>query len=103
MHIPNSTYRLQFNSGFKFSDAAGIAEYLHQLGISGIYASPIMKAKKGSTHGYDTVDQNQINPEIGRQEEFDSLIEALHSKGMSWIQDIVPNHMAYSYENQMLS
>jgi (1->4)-alpha-D-glucan 1-alpha-D-glucosylmutase len=102
MNIPHSTYRLQFNSGFKFSDAAGIIEYLHKLGISGFYASPIMKAKKGSTHGYDIVDQNQINPEIGRQEEFDSLIEALRRNGMSWIQDIVPNHMAYSHENQMI-
>ncbi len=102
MYIPKSTYRLQFNSEFKFSDAAAIIGYLSMLGISDVYASPVMKAKKGSMHGYDIVDQNQFNPEIGRQEDFDSLSEALKTRGMGWIQDIVPNHMAYSPENQML-
>jgi (1->4)-alpha-D-glucan 1-alpha-D-glucosylmutase len=102
MYIPKSTYRLQFNSGFKFSDAEGIIDYLGKLGISDIYASPVMKARKGSMHGYDIVDPNQFNPEIGTQDDFNSLTEVLKSKSMGWIQDIVPNHMAYSHENQML-
>ncbi|HVO74536.1 MAG TPA: malto-oligosyltrehalose synthase, partial [Ignavibacteriaceae bacterium] len=102
MRIPASTYRLQFNKEFKFNNAAGIISYLSLLGITDIYASPVMKARKGSMHGYDIVDQNQINPEVGTDDEFNSLIEELHKEKMGWIQDIVPNHMAYSYENQML-
>ena len=37
--VPRSTYRLQFNAGFTFGDAAGIVDYLHALGVSHCYAS----------------------------------------------------------------
>lgn len=102
MHIPISTYRLQLNSSFGFKAAKDIVPYLNSLGISDIYASPILKARKGSTHGYDVVDPNQINPELGREEEFEELIVDLKEKGMFWLQDIVPNHMAYDKQNLML-
>ena len=71
--------------------------------MSDIYASPIFKAKKGSTHGYDVVDSNEINPELGAVQDFDTLHSEMQKRGMGWIQDIVPNHMAIDYENQMLS
>ncbi|MFK8183979.1 MAG: malto-oligosyltrehalose synthase [Phormidesmis sp.] len=102
MRIPVATYRLQFTPDFGFEKAKAIADYLDQLGISDIYASPIFKARSGSQHGYDVVDQNQINSELGGRNEFESLVEDLHERGMGWLQDIVPNHMAYDGENQYL-
>ena len=99
MRIPVSTYRVQFNRDFRFVDAIRIVDYLHDLGITDLYASPILKARPGSMHGYDVVDPTQINPEIGTLEEFNRLIEALHRKGMGLILDIVPNHMAASVDN----
>jgi len=91
--IPVATYRLQFNYQFKFSDARSIVSYLHDLGISDCYASPYFKAKKGSLHGYDILDHNQINPEVGTEEEYDELIEELQKYRMGQLLDIVPNHM----------
>lgn len=102
MHIPTATYRLQFSSSFGFEAAGRIADYLARLGITTIYASPIFKARKGSTHGYDVVDPNQLNPEVGTREEFDALVEKLHERGLGWLQDFVPNHMAYDSSNAML-
>ena len=63
MRIPSSTYRLQFNSQFTFNDALGLVDYLSDLGITDIYASPIFSARRGSIHGYDVVDPTRINPE----------------------------------------
>jgi (1->4)-alpha-D-glucan 1-alpha-D-glucosylmutase len=102
MHIPSATYRLQFNPDFGFEAARRIIPYLAELGISTVYASPIFKARKGSTHGYDVTDPNQINPELGSEEEFDALIETVHQHGLGWLQDFVPNHMAYDSDNDML-
>jgi (1->4)-alpha-D-glucan 1-alpha-D-glucosylmutase len=102
MHTPAATYRLQFNSGFGFRAAQKIIPYLAELGISTVYASPIFKARKGSPHGYDVTDPNQINPELGTREDFDALIETVHQHGMGWLQDFVPNHMAYDSLNWML-
>jgi (1->4)-alpha-D-glucan 1-alpha-D-glucosylmutase len=102
MHIPTATYRLQLSPDFTFNDAAGIVQYLSDLGISHIYASPIFKARTGSRHGYDIVDPNQLNPELGTPEDFESLIDELRRHDMHWLQDIVPNHMAYDSNNLML-
>jgi len=99
VRIPVSTYRLQFNRDFRFADAIRLVDYLHDLGITDLYASPIFKARPGSTHGYDVTDPTQINPEIGTPEEFNQLVEALRAKGMGLVLDIVPNHMAASVEN----
>ena len=93
LRIPVSTYRLQFNSHFRFNDAREIVSYLHRLGISDIYASPYFKASPGSLHGYDILDQNSLNPEIGSDDEFEAMIEELKQNGMGQILDIVPNHM----------
>lgn len=102
MRIPTATYRIQFNPEFGFAAAQDIVDYLKNLGISDIYASPIFKARKGSTHGYDVVDPNQLNPELGGEAAFEPLIETVHRHGMGWLQDIVPNHMAYDGQNPYL-
>ncbi len=97
--VPRATYRLQFNAGFTFADARNIAPYLAELGISDVYASPILRARKGSTHGYDVVDANSLNPELGSDDDFDSLHQELNRLGLGLLLDIVPNHMAASAEN----
>ena len=102
MRIPLATYRIQFSPTFGFSAAKDIVPYLHELGISDIYASPIFQARKGSPHGYDVVDPTRLNPELGTTEEFEALIEEVRRYDMGWIQDIVPNHMAYDGQNRML-
>jgi (1->4)-alpha-D-glucan 1-alpha-D-glucosylmutase len=90
---PRATYRVQLNREFKFVDAARIVPYLARLGISHLYTSPVLKARSGSTHGYDVVDHTVLNPEIGTQEEFDELVDTLHAHQMGLIVDIVPNHL----------
>ncbi len=102
MKIPVATYRIQFNPDFGFKQTREIVSYLCQLGISDIYASPVFKAKKGSPHGYDVVDMNSLNPDLGTLKDFDELIENLKRSGVGWLQDIVPNHMAFDGENQKL-
>ncbi|MGR8952282.1 MAG: malto-oligosyltrehalose synthase, partial [Gammaproteobacteria bacterium] len=91
--IPVSTYRLQFSRQFTFAEAARWVPYLRQLGISHCYASPYLKARPGSSHGYDIVDHHALNPEIGRQQDFERFVAALQKHGMGLINDIVPNHM----------
>ena len=91
--MPLATYRLQFHQGFTFRDALAIVDYLADLGISHIYASPILAARPGSLHGYDIVDHNRLNPDLGTADDFDALVAALHARGIGIILDIVPNHM----------
>jgi (1->4)-alpha-D-glucan 1-alpha-D-glucosylmutase len=95
--IPIATYRLQFHPGFTFDDAARIVPYLKALGITHLYASPFLKARAGSTHGYDIVDHNAINPEIGGEDGFLRLSDALTQAGVGLILDFVPNHMGVHY------
>ncbi len=91
---PEAAYRLQFNrEGMTFNDAAALVPYLHELGISHVYASPCMKAAAGSPHGYDVVDYGRLNTELGGAEGYSALAAALHQHDMGLIQDIVPNHM----------
>lgn len=102
MHIPIATYRIQFNPDFTFDHARAVVPYLAELGVSDLYASPIFKARQGSEHGYDVVDPNRLNPDLGSESAFEELQEVLKAHGMSWLQDLVPNHMAYDGENAML-
>ncbi|MGA9207987.1 MAG: malto-oligosyltrehalose synthase [Terriglobales bacterium] len=92
-HIPLATYRLQLNHDFTFSQATKVVPYLAALGVSHCYISPCLKARPGSMHGYDIVDHNSFNPEIGSAEDFDGFVAALHQHGMGLVLDIVPNHM----------
>jgi len=99
LRIPVATYRLQFNRRFRFQDAQTLVPYLHQLGISDLYASPIFKARLGSPHGYDVTDPAQLNPELSTEAEFEALVQKLKRYKMGLLLDIVPNHMAISPEN----
>lgn len=91
--IPAATYRLQFHAGFTFDDAVKIVPFLAGLGITDVYASPILKARAGSTHGYDIIDHQAINPELGGMPGYTRLCDALRAHGMGLVLDIVPNHM----------
>jgi (1->4)-alpha-D-glucan 1-alpha-D-glucosylmutase len=102
MHIPAATYRLQLTPDFTFASASRIVPYLHRLGISDLYASPVFRACAGSIHGYNVADPNQLNPELGGEEGFSLLTGSLKNAAMYLLQDIVPNHMAYHPENAML-
>ncbi len=97
--VPRATYRLQLNAGFTFADAKGIVPYLAELGISDVYLSPILKARKGSTHGYDVVDAVALNPELGSEDDFAALHHELRQRDLGLLLDVVPNHMAASHEN----
>ena len=91
--VPLATYRFQFNHQFTFRQAAELVPYLAELGISHCYASPYLRARSGSMHGYDIIDHNALNPEIGSTEEYEHFVNELHRHGMGQILDIVPNHM----------
>jgi (1->4)-alpha-D-glucan 1-alpha-D-glucosylmutase len=92
--VPRSTYRVQLHASFTFEDAAGIVDYLAELGISHLYCSPYLQARAGSTHGYDVVDHGRFSEELGGAEGHAILMSALERAGISHIVDIVPNHMA---------
>ncbi len=91
--VPRATLRLQFHKGFTLDDAARHVPYFAALGASHIYASPLLAARPGSTHGYDIVDHNSINPELGGRAAFDRFVGTLHAHGLGLILDFVPNHM----------
>lgn len=91
--IPRATYRLQLNRDFTFTALADVVPYLRDLGISHCYCSPYLKARAGSHHGYDIVDHNALNPEIGNAEDYEHLVKTLQENGLRQILDIVPNHM----------
>ncbi len=91
--IPRATYRVQLNAGFTFRDLTAIVPYLAALGVSHVYCSPYFRARAGSAHGYDVVDHNSFNPEIGSRGDFDRLVAELRAHGMGHILDIVPNHV----------
>jgi len=100
--VPRSTYRLQLSKAFRFRDAEAIASYLQALGISHVYLSPILAARPGSTHGYDTIDHTRINPELGTLDEFRQMARTLRDAGISIVLDIVPNHMGVGGDGNAL-
>jgi (1->4)-alpha-D-glucan 1-alpha-D-glucosylmutase len=93
IEAPRATYRLQLNRDFTFAHATELVPYLAALGVSHVYLSPYFKARAGSTHGYDIVDHNALNPEIGSRAELDRLCLTLREHGMGQVLDIVPNHV----------
>ena len=97
--IPSSTYRLQLNAKFTFEDAARAASYLKELGISHVYCSPYLQAAPGSMHGYDVVDHQKVNDELGGEEGHQQFCRRLKELGMGQVLDIVPNHMAIGPKN----
>src|SRR5581483_2509670 len=97
MSIPLATYRLQLRADFGFDAAAELVPYLKALGVTHLYASPFLKARAGSTHGYDIVDHALLNPEFGGEEAFLRMSDALRSAGLELILDFVPNHMGVGH------
>lgn len=97
--IPQATYRLQFHRGFTLRHALELIPYFSALGISHVYASPLLKARTGSTHGYDVCDPSLINPEIGSEADLEALVLRLREHAMGLVLDIVPNHVAAVAEN----
>jgi (1->4)-alpha-D-glucan 1-alpha-D-glucosylmutase len=91
--IPRATYRVQFGKNFGFNDAAAIAPYLADLGISHVYASPYLQARPGSEHGYDITNHNALNAELGDENSFQQMLCAFRENGLEHILDYVPNHM----------
>jgi len=99
LRIPSSTYRLQFSGQFRFEDARALAGYLDELGVTDIYASPLLQARRGSGHGYDVANPAHLNTEIGSEQELEALATELHGRHMGLLLDIVPNHMVAGSEN----
>ncbi len=97
--IPRATYRLQLSGAFTFEQAAAVVPYLARLGVSHVYSSPILAARPGSSHGYDIVDHDRLNPELGGDAGFAVLSEALRRHGLRLMVDIVPNHMGIGTDN----
>lgn len=95
--IPIATYRLQLTADFDFDAAAAVVPYLKALGITHVYASPFMKARQGSTHGYDIVDHTRFNPELGGEAGFARLSAALKQQDLGLILDFVPNHVGVHF------
>src|SRR5271157_4490659 len=99
LRIPLATYRLQFNAQFRFKHARALVDYFDRLGVTDIYASPLLQARRGSLHGYDVTDPSRINSEIGSEDELEALTAKLQKHRMGLLLDIVPNHMAAGSEN----
>src|SRR5688572_2753922 len=102
MYNPITTYRIQFHKGFTLSDFEKFLFYFQKLGVATIYASPIFQSTSGSVHGYDVLDPNRINPEIGSLEELIIITKNLSEANIGWLQDVVPNHMAFDTKNLWL-
>jgi (1->4)-alpha-D-glucan 1-alpha-D-glucosylmutase len=100
VRVPAGTCRVQFNKEFTFRDAVAILPYLQQLGITDLYASPILMAAPGSSHGYDICDHSLVNPELGGEAGLDELASALKAYDMGLILDFVPNHMALGQKSR---
>ena len=98
--VPTSTYRLQLHANFTFDDAANVVAYLKSLGVSHVYCSPYLQAAPGSMHGYDVVDHQRVNEELGGEEGHQRFCDRLAELGLGQVLDIVPNHMATGPRNQ---
>jgi (1->4)-alpha-D-glucan 1-alpha-D-glucosylmutase len=100
MRTWRATYRLQLGPGLDFARAEALLPYLHDLGISHLYLSPVWQARAGSTHGYDVVDPAAISAELGGEAGLRALADAAHALGMGLVLDVVPNHMATDDANR---
>jgi (1->4)-alpha-D-glucan 1-alpha-D-glucosylmutase len=91
---PVSTYRLQLTPEFGFAEAALLAGYLADLGVTHAYLSPVLQAVPGSRHGYDVTDHSRIRDELGGEDGFRAMAARFRESGLGIVLDIVPNHMA---------
>jgi len=93
VRVPLATYRVQLNGELPFAEVTKILPYLAELGVSDLYASPVLQARVGSTHGYDVVDHGRVNSELGGKRKLEQLARVARKHGMGFLLDIVPNHM----------
>jgi (1->4)-alpha-D-glucan 1-alpha-D-glucosylmutase len=98
--VPAATYRLQLHKGFTFDDAAAVADYIRELGVSHVYSSPYLQAAPNSMHGYDVVDHRRVNEELGGAEGHARFCKRLGEVGLGQVLDIVPNHMSLGEQNR---
>ncbi len=96
-HLPRCTYRLQLKPGFGFLEAAELAGYLEALGISHVYCSPYLQAAPGSTHGYDVLDHQSVNAELGGTLGHEQFCNTLGKFHLGQVLDVVPNHMSIAH------
>jgi (1->4)-alpha-D-glucan 1-alpha-D-glucosylmutase len=99
MRRPRATYRIQARGTVRFHDIRKLIPYLEGLGVSHVYLSPILHARRGSPHGYDVVDPTRVDPALGGEAELGRLVHALHRRGLGLVLDFVPNHLAADPEN----
>ncbi|HJQ84800.1 MAG TPA: alpha-amylase family glycosyl hydrolase, partial [Candidatus Binatia bacterium] len=98
---PTATYRLQLHTGgLSLAAVRDLVEYLDRLGVSHVYTAPLLRARTGSTHGYDVIDPTCLDPALGSEADLAALADALHARGMGLVVDVVPNHMAAADENR---
>lgn len=90
---PHSTYRLQISPDFDLFEATRVLPYLHDLGVDWVYLSPLLASEPGSTHGYDVVAFDHVDPERGGAEGLDAVSAEARRLGMGVLVDIVPNHV----------
>lgn len=93
MRVPTSTYRLQITADLDLFEAARLLPYLHDLGADWVYLSPILEAEPGSTHGYDVIRHDRVDPARGGAEGLAALSAEARRLGMGVLVDIVPNHV----------
>ncbi|KQW47287.1 maltooligosyl trehalose synthase [Nocardioides sp. Root1257] len=91
--IPASTYRLQITAELDLFQAAARLRYLHDLGVDWVYLSPLLAAEPGSSHGYDVVAFDHVDPSRGGAEGLGTLAAEARRLGMGVLVDIVPNHV----------
>jgi (1->4)-alpha-D-glucan 1-alpha-D-glucosylmutase len=89
-----ATYRVQLTAGFGFAEATRLLDHLVALGVSHVYCSPYLAAAAGSTHGYDVVDHDRVNAELGGEAGRAAFVAALRDRGLGQLVDVVPNHMS---------
>jgi (1->4)-alpha-D-glucan 1-alpha-D-glucosylmutase len=95
-----ATYRLQLTKEFTLAHAREVVPFLHALGVTHLYLSPVLQARRGSAHGYDVADPTVVNAELGGEEALRALADAARALGMGILLDVVPNHMGIGPENR---
>ena len=93
LRAPVATYRVQLNRDFTLRQLDALLPYLDALGITDVYCSPLLTARKGSTHGYDILNHHELNPELGTTDDLRALTSMLRAHDMGLVLDFVPNHM----------
>ena len=88
-----------FVRSFQDSDGDGVGDlqgvigrldYLEDLGVTGLWLMPIHPSP--SYHGYDVTDYYAVNPDYGTLQDFETLLDEAHARGINIVMDLVVNH-----------